>query len=161
MGAMAQMQQDSLSAAPTDQVRALLQYQMSALLMRLAMLHNRQRSSGHTYRFTRRRFENFQRLVERRFSQWHGVAEYAARLGCSEKSLGRAVMEGAGVSAKSFIASRINLEAKRLLAHTSLPVGVIGERLGFEDSANFGKFFRREAGCTPGTFRRRQMMDSV
>jgi AraC-like DNA-binding protein len=69
-------------------------------------------------------------------------------------------VEGAGVNAKSFIASRINLEAKRLLAHTVLPIAVIGEQLGFQEPTNFVKFFKREAGCTPGQFRRRQMIDT-
>jgi AraC-like DNA-binding protein len=67
-------------------------------------------------------------------------------------------MEGAGVNAKDFIASRINLEAKRLLAHTVLPIAAIGEQLGFQDPTNFVKFFRRAVGCTPGQFRRRQMI---
>jgi AraC-like DNA-binding protein len=48
------------------------------------------------------------------------------------------------------------LEAKRLLAYTTLPIALIGDRLGFDDPTNFVKFFKREAGCTPGEFRRRQ-----
>jgi AraC-like DNA-binding protein len=98
----------------------------------------------------------FQRLVERSFWKRHRVVEYADLLGCSEKSLTRAAMEVAGVKAKAFITSRINLEAKRLLAHTALSIALIGERLGFPDPTNFVKFFKREVGCTPGEFRRRQ-----
>ncbi len=56
--------------------------------------------------------------------------------------------------------ARINLEAKRLLAHTVLPVAVIGERLGFADPTNFGKFFVRTVGCSPGRFRRRQIANA-
>jgi AraC-like DNA-binding protein len=94
--------------------------------------------------------------VEKTFWKWHRVADYANPLGCSEKSLARAAMEVAGVNAKAFITSRINLEAKRLLGHTALSIALIGERLGFEDPTNFVKFFKREVGCTPGEFRRRQ-----
>jgi AraC-like DNA-binding protein len=157
-GTVGQMQKDSRIAAPSEQVHALLRHQMYTLLLRLAILHNRQQAPGNANCIALRRFKTFQRLVEKRFSRWHTVAEYASRLGCSEKSLTRAAMEGAGVKAKNFITSRINLEAKRLLAHTVLPIAVIGEQLGFQDPTNFVKFFRREIGCTPGQFRRRQVI---
>jgi AraC-like DNA-binding protein len=45
------------------------------------------------------------------------------------------------------------LEAKRLLVHTSLPVSVIANRLGFDEPTNFVKFFRREVQKSPGEFR--------
>lgn len=76
-------------------------------------------------------------------------------MGCSAKTLTRAAREVAGVQAKTFITRRITLEAKRLLAHGASSIALIGERLGFEDPTNFVKFFKREAGCTPGEFRRR------
>ena len=60
-----------------------------------------------------------------------------------------------GMTAKAFIATRINLEAKRLLAHTDLPITDLAETLGFEETTNFTKFFKRETGCTPTEFRRR------
>lgn len=47
------------------------------------------------------------------------------------------------------IATRIALEAKRLLVHTSLTVALIADELGFDDPSNFVKFFRREVGCAP------------
>jgi AraC-like DNA-binding protein len=78
-------------------------------------------------------------------------------LGCSEKSLMRAVREAAGVSAKRYVSQRVALEAKRLLAHTSLPVATIADRLGFDEPTNFVKFFRREAGAVPGAFRRQTL----
>jgi AraC-like DNA-binding protein len=153
---MEQMRQDSERAAPREQLHALLHHQMCALLLRLAMLHDEREAPEHVHRVASRRFKSFRRLVERRFSEWHGVAEYASRLGCSERSLTRASMEGSGVNAKRFITARINLEAKRLLAHTDLPIAVIAERLGFPDPTHFVKVFKREVGSTPGEFRRRQ-----
>lgn len=159
--AMEQMREDSRIAAPPDQVHALLRHQMCALLVRIAVLHDRQHAPSNSGRVALRRFRLFQRLVEKRFSQWHGVAEYASRIGCSEKSLTRASVAGSAVNAKDFITSRINLEAKRLLAHTVLPIAVIGEQLGFQDSTNFVKFFRRDVGVTPGQFRRRQMVGAA
>lgn len=52
---------------------------------------------------------------------------------------------------------RLVLEAKRLLVHTTDPVGVIARQLGFAEPTNFVKFFRRETGTTPGAFRTRHL----
>jgi AraC-like DNA-binding protein len=156
IGAIMQMRKDCRIEAPREQLHALLRHQLYALLLRLTVLHDRQQALENTTSIGLQRFRNFQRLVERSFWKWHRVAEYADLLGCSEKSLTRAAMEVAGVKAKAFITLRINLEAKRLLAHTALSIALIGERLGFQDPTNFVKFFKREVGCTPGEFRRRQ-----
>ncbi len=47
----------------------------------------------------------------------------------------------------------MTLEAKRLLAHSDLPAARIADRLGFDDAANFSKFFRQRTGLAPGAFR--------
>jgi AraC-like DNA-binding protein len=99
------------------------------------------------------RYRRYRAAVERNFARWHGVAPYAARLGCSEKSLTRAALLVTDRSAKAVLTERIVLEAKRKLAHTALPVATIGDQLGFAEPTNFVKFFRREAGLTPGVFR--------
>jgi AraC-like DNA-binding protein len=156
IAAIVQMRNDCRIEAPPEQLHELLRHQLYALLLRLTVLHDRQRAPENTTSLALQRFRNFRRLVEKNFSKWHQVAEYADQLGCSEKSLTRAAMEAVGVTAKTFITARINLEAKRLLAHTSLSIAQIGERLTFEDPTNFVKFFKHEVGCTPGEFRRRQ-----
>ena len=72
--------------------------------------------------------------------------------GC-ERTLTRTALAVVGTTAKGFIAARVALEAKRLLVHTALQVGVIAIELGFEDPSNFVKFFKRESGRTPLQFR--------
>ncbi|MEZ5738657.1 MAG: helix-turn-helix domain-containing protein [Burkholderiaceae bacterium] len=69
------------------------------------------------------------------------------------RSLARAALLVTDRSAKAVLTERLVLEAKRLLAHTLLPVATIGDQLGFAEATNFVKFFRREAGLTPGAFR--------
>ena len=56
-------------------------------------------------------------------------------------------------SAKKLLAARVVLEVRRPLAHTTLPVAVIGDQLGFDEATNFVKFIRRETGSTHGAFR--------
>ena len=151
-----QMREDTLIDAPQEEVHALLRHQLHTLLTRLSILQGRRHAQEPLVSPASQRFQRFQRLVDERFAEWHQVADYASQLCYTEKSLARAVTAAAGMTAKSFIAARINLEAKRLLVHTGLPVVTIAEKLGFDETTNFSKFFKREAGCTPAEFRKRQ-----
>jgi len=46
--------------------------------------------------------------------------------------------------------------AKSLLAHTTLPVNVVGKNVGLSNSAYFSRMFRERTGETPQEFRNRQ-----
>jgi len=151
-----QMREDTLIDAPQDDVHALLRHQLHTLLTRLSILQGRRQTLEPLVSPASQRFQRFAQLVDARFAQWHQVADYASQLGYTEKSLARAVAAAAGMTAKAFIAARINLEAKRLLVHTDAPVVAIAEKLGFDEATNFSKFFKREVQCTPAEFRRRQ-----
>lgn len=155
-----QMYEDVHLDAPLGQMHALLRHQLHALLARLSILKGQQQSAEPAASAGSQRFKRFQALVEERFAKWHQVADYASHLGYTEKSLGRSLAAVAGTTAKAFIAARINLEAKRLLVHTELPVGVIADRLGFDEATHFTKFFKREVGCAPAEFRRGQRGES-
>jgi AraC-like DNA-binding protein len=154
--AIAQMHQDTQTHAASLHAHALLRYQLYALLTRLRMAHEQQSAQPAPPGRALQRFKAFELLVEKHFAAWHQLPRYAQQLGCSEKSLVRASLEAAGVTPKAFISVRIVLEARRLLAHTTWPVARIAESLGYSDLANFAKFFKREAGCTPTEFRSRQ-----
>jgi AraC-like DNA-binding protein len=69
--------------------------------------------------------------------------------------LSRACVQVVGQTAKQLIDRRLALEAKRLLAHSQMPVAHIGHQLGFSESTNFVKFFRRLGEETPQQFRLR------
>jgi AraC-like DNA-binding protein len=47
------------------------------------------------------------------------------------------------------------LEAKRLLVRTELTSTAIAGHIGMTDPTTFGKFFRRQTGETPASFRDR------
>jgi AraC-like DNA-binding protein len=134
----------------------LLRSQVQSLLMRVWLDATASEADSRTEPAVLRRYRRFRAAVERDFMRWHAVATYAARLGCSEKSLTRAALAVTDRTAKAVISDRLVLEAKRLLAHTLLPVAVVGDQLGFGEATNFVKFFRREAGMTPGAFRAEQ-----
>ncbi|WP_245277944.1 helix-turn-helix domain-containing protein [Rhizobium leguminosarum] len=137
----------------TANVQALLRYQFYALVTWLTVIHGERRTQNLGDSTALQRFRRFEKLVEQRFAEWNQLSDYASDLGCTEKSLTRATHLAVGMSAKAFISKRINLEAKRLLAHTDLPVGIIAEKLGFQEATHFSKFFKREVSCTPKEFR--------
>ncbi len=152
---VARMFQDTQLACAAEWVQALLRSQLDALLIRLCLIQEHDAQARGAAPVLMQRFRRYRLAVEQAFPRQHRVAQYARQLGCSERSLNRATMDIAGVSAKAFLSQRIVLEAKRLLAHTASPVSVIANQLGFEETTNFVKFFRRETTDTPGAFRSR------
>ncbi|MEV4053504.1 helix-turn-helix domain-containing protein [Amycolatopsis sp. NPDC049688] len=104
---------------------------------------------------THQAFVWFREELEKNFPTRHQVAEYAARLGYSARTLNRLARENTGLSAKQLIDERIVLEARRRLAHGRDPVARIAADLGFDDASNFSKFFRHRTGTTPAAFRER------
>ncbi|MDX6283295.1 MAG: hypothetical protein QOH03_4366 [Kribbellaceae bacterium] len=98
-------------------------------------------------------FSWFEEEIEKSFQSERTVAGYARRLGYSERTLNRLARIHAGTTAKELIDRRVVLEAKRRLIHETVPIVEIADRLGFEDAANFSKFFSHRTGTTPGAFR--------
>lgn len=95
----------------------------------------------------------FRSLVEQKFEVEHSVEFYASNLGVTAKALTTRVSRALGKSAGSVIQERCLTEAKRLLAHSALPVSEIAYRLGYDDPNYFARFFRQKAGLAPGKFR--------
>jgi AraC-like DNA-binding protein len=148
---------DSQLPANSDTRNELMQHQLAALLLRLSIWQDTASAQAPAASAGLAHFKRLRLLVERDFHHAHLVKYYAQHLGMSEKSLTRASMAGAGVNAKTYIAQRLVLEARRLLAHTTQTIQSIALELGFEDAANFNKFFRRFDAGTPGAFRLKQI----
>jgi AraC-like DNA-binding protein len=144
---------DSQLPANSDTRNELMQHQLAALLLRLSIWQDAASAQAPAASVGLDHFKRFRQLLERDFHHAHLVKHYAQHLGMGEKNLSRASMAGSGVNAKTYIAQRLVLEAKRLLAHTTLPIQGIALELGFEDTANFVRFFKRVGDCTPGEFR--------
>ncbi|MGC5050932.1 helix-turn-helix transcriptional regulator [Micromonospora sp. DT48] len=147
---VSQLTVDASRHRDTQAARSLLRHQLSVLLLRLSML-----PSG-TTRSARPEEETFRRLcreVERGYQATRRVEDYADRLGCSVRTLTRACLAVTGHSAKQVVDERVALQASRLLAATDEPIARIGRQLGFTEPTNFGRFFTREVGMSPGAFR--------
>jgi AraC-like DNA-binding protein/quercetin dioxygenase-like cupin family protein len=102
-------------------------------------------------------FAAYAAAVDAQYATSREVTWYARRLGYSARTLSRATREAVGRSAKQFVDDRVMLEAKRLLAHTDITVAECARRTGFDDPANFSKFFRARAGLVPSAFAARRL----
>ncbi|MFF7472226.1 helix-turn-helix domain-containing protein [Streptomyces sp. NPDC008092] len=95
----------------------------------------------------------FRDAVERNFTRTRRVEDYARILGYSARTLARATLNGAGLSAKEFVDRRVVLEAKRLLAHSDRTAAQISDQLGFVNPSQFSKYFLHRVGRSPIDFR--------
>ena len=142
---------EDTATLPLSLHTAVLRHTLTAFLLRLAHLAAsaaqalRQRSDS--------TFTLFRDAVERDFATNHSVSAYADALGYSRRTLVRAVRAATGETPKAFIDKRVVLEAKRLLAHTELPIGRVGAAVGFTDPANFSQLFQQHPDRTPAAIR--------
>ena len=133
----------------------LLRPQLTVLLLRIALLT---RGSG-PVGAEARTFAQFRCRLEAGHSHSRRVEDYAEEMGCSVRTLTRASLAVTGRTAKQVVDDRVALGARRLLACTDLSVAEVGRRLGFPEPTNFGRFFHREVGTSPGHFRAEAALD--
>lgn len=67
--------------------------------------------------------------------------------------LGQVVKATTGRTPLAVIQDRVAIEAKRLLAHTTLSVAEIADYLGYAEATHFGRFFRNQVGASPSAWR--------
>ncbi|MGP4051375.1 helix-turn-helix domain-containing protein [Streptomyces sp. 2A115] len=150
---LAQLEREYLDTGtlPLSLHTSVLRHTLTAFLLRLA--HLAASSADAAREQTDTTFTRFREAVEKGFATNHSVSAYADALGYSRRTLVRAVRAATGETPKGFIDKRVVLEAKRLLAHTDLPIGRVGASVGFPDAGNFSKFFHQHTGTTPVAFR--------
>jgi AraC family transcriptional activator of pobA len=112
-----------------------------------------QRARGHAGRF--------RELIEKDFRSHQPVEVYARQLGLTPPHLNRICREHFGDTALGMVHQRLILEAKRYLTFTTLTAKEIALALGFEDPAYFTRFFKRQTGISPLTYRANQQHTPV
>ncbi len=103
----------------------------------------------------------FVELLERQFPietpQQHlslrTAKDYANHLSVHVNHLNKVLKDTTSLTTTELIAGRITQEAKALLTQTDWTIAEIADSLGFADMAHFSKFFKRETGSAPGSFR--------
>lgn len=103
----------------------------------------------------------FYELLERQFPIESTVQQirlktpvaFADQLNVHINHLNRVLKETTGKTTTQLIAERIASEARALLKHTNWNISEIAWCLGFEDTSNFVKFFKKRSTTTPNKFR--------
>lgn len=100
-------------------------------------------------------FITFQELVEKNVHKTNSVQDYAQMIGVSTKTLNTITKNIVHKRAKEFIDEICIKKIKRLLINTVLPIKEIAYTLGFEETSNFYKYFKRKTKNTPEQFRKK------
>ncbi len=101
----------------------------------------------------------FYELVELHFKELKLPRNYAEILNITPNHLNTICKETAGYSTGTIIRNRILLEAQRLLVNFNLTISEIAFELNFQDVSYFVKFFKKQTGDTPETFRKNYYLD--
>ncbi|MGU7770620.1 helix-turn-helix domain-containing protein [Burkholderia sp. MR1-5-21] len=97
--------------------------------------------------------QRFRELIAAHFREHRPVEFYAGRLGVAAAQLARICREELGTSPTAVVNEHVIREAQRDLVYSNLSVKQIAHEMGFDDSAYFSRYFRKQTGLTPGAFR--------
>lgn len=100
-----------------------------------------------------RYLDKFVRLVNANYVSHHDVEYYAGELCITPNYLNKIVRQSLGTTAKFYIHNILLEEAKRLLTYTTLTVTEIADKLHFETSSYFIRFFKGRIGLTPKQYK--------
>lgn len=145
----------ALGRRPLDIHHALRRSLLESLLLRLANSPGIALAGTEAGTIGTSRADRYGRLLdalELHFRELHQAADYAELLGCSVRTLSRAVRDATGKGVRELIDERRLLEARRLLGAARWDARAVAVHLGFTDPANFGRFFRDRTGLTPAAF---------
>lgn len=129
-------------------------HQLSAILSIMATAIIATKATGHTFNSQRYHIvHQFKQLTRDQYKDVKQVQQYASLLNITPLYLNEVVKEVTGFPASYWIQQEILLEAKRLLYYTVNDVKQIAYELGYEDHAYFSRFFKKNTGMTPLSFR--------
>lgn len=98
------------------------------------------------------KFTQFIGLLEQQFTQTRNAADYAAQLHTTYKTLNTICKLATGKTAKQLIDAYTILEAKRRLTLDKKPIQKLADELGFDETTNFVKYFKKHTAHTPTDF---------
>lgn len=99
-------------------------------------------------------FDGLLQWAEARLETSLSVADMAAHINVSPRTLARRFADQLGTSPGGWLLERRIAQARVLLEDTDLPVDAIAVRVGLGSAVNLRRRFRDQVGTTPGAYRR-------
>lgn len=135
-----------------ESYQQVIKANLDILFIELVRKHNKSFSNSVTP-YTQQRLEEFLELLETHIADYKQVSQYAARLNLTPYQLNAITKATLGKTCSALIDEHIILEAKRYLLATSNQVTQIADHLGYEDVSYFIRFFKKQTGYSPESFR--------
>ncbi len=98
-------------------------------------------------------FIRFQKVLDQNIFRTRNAIDYVNMLECSIHQLNQAVKTFTNKSVKVFIDSVLILKAKRLLVDSRNNISEVSYLMGFDETTNFAKYFKKHTDQTPSQFR--------
>ncbi|MDX2306175.1 MAG: helix-turn-helix domain-containing protein [Microscillaceae bacterium] len=98
----------------------------------------------------------FERLISEHIDLHKDLGFYAKELALTPKRLSELCKKVKGKNALELLHEKQKLRAEALLLQTTLTVKEVAFEMGFEEVSNFVRFFKKQSGITPNTFRAKQ-----
>lgn len=145
-----------LEAPDTPIKRTKICSLLQALLCEIIEMHYIASDSG-VVSFRTRKEEIFARFVSeviQNFKSERSVAFYADRLCVTPKHLSAVVKDISNHTAGELIDHYVIMEAKVMLAESTLSIQEVANKLNFANQSFFGKYFKHLTGYSPSEFRK-------
>ena len=98
-------------------------------------------------------FLSFQNILKNDYTLNRNADYYAQNLNITYKHLNIVCKEVINKTAKQYIDEFVILEAKRNLVNSTIKSTELAYLMGFEESTNFVKYFKKHTGFTPNSFK--------
>jgi len=131
-----------------------LRHAFGLLLLEMAALFNSKKlvAPSSINRREHLTFE-FLKLLRQHIKEQRSVAFYAGILHVTPKYLSKSVKEVTGKTCGEMIDEMVVIEAKALLNDISLTIGQVADELHFSDQFFFSKYFKKQTGISPFSYR--------
>ena len=97
--------------------------------------------------------QKIKQKIENDLASEQSLEELAAEFHVSQYYLAHAYKQVTGYSIKNYRMLCRIAEARELLTNTSMSVSAISDHVGFPDTSNFSKYFKKKEGYTPSKYR--------
>ena len=93
--------------------------------------------------------------IAEHYAQSNPVEIMMKRSGLDEKTFKRRFRTATGYASSAYVQTLRVKEAKQMLESEDLPSEKIGQRVGYDDPANFSRLFKKRTGVSPDGYRQR------